>query len=115
MAHTLTVDQIVQLASRLSSLEQQEIIERPTSDLLPSLPLTPSSITSQAQATDDTNPDGSLGKAQEMEVSLADLLKPIIMEARSKLRKPRLAPMDSLKREFDAAMVEKYRKQGIYV
>jgi hypothetical protein len=44
--------------------------------------------------------------------SLADLIAPIIAEARINRAEPRMTPADAMQSEFDAAIVEKYRKQG---
>jgi hypothetical protein len=50
--------------------------------------------------------------ARTAERSLTEILAPVLAEARLSTPEPRSAPADPLKAGFDAAMTEKYRKQG---
>ncbi len=47
--------------------------------------------------------------------SLAELLCPIIAEAKGKVLHPRTPPCDASKSQFHEIMTEKYRKQGFNV
>lgn len=60
-------------------------------------------------AKSDGSPQGSSVGADR---SLADVLGPILAEARQATFVPRQPSTDSAKSGFDAAMIEKYRKQG---
>ena len=51
-------------------------------------------------------------EAGAVDRSLAEVLGPILAEARQKTFEPRQASVDPSKAGFDAAMTEKYRKQG---